>query len=386
VRIAQISPLHESVPPKLYGGTERVVHFLTEALIDLGHDVTLFASGDSQTRAELVAGAPSALRLDPNCKDPLAAHMNMFEQVFARAGDFDVLHFHTDYLHFPLARRHPVPHLTTMHGRMDIPDYGPLFDTFAETPLVSISDAQREPLPDANWVGTVYHGLPADLYRPRLDPGKYLAVVGRVSPEKRMDRAVAIARRVGMPLKVAAKIDAKDRDYYESEIKPLFADPLVEFVGEIGENEKNDFLGNAAAFLFPVDWPEPFGLVMIEAMACATPVVAFRCGSIPEVMRDGVSGFVVDSLDAAVAATKRAVELPRGRVRGYFDRRFLAPRMAEDYVAIYEEQVARARRRQGRGRTAFGLAAIGAENEAEGGRAVDGLGGGEAGAGAGVME
>jgi len=380
VRIAQISPLHESVPPKLYGGTERVVHFLTEALIDLGHDVTLFATGDSRTRAELVACAPAALRLDETCKDPLAQHVNMFERVFARADDFDVMHFHTDYLHFSLARRQPVPHVTTMHGRMDIPDYGPLFGTFADTPLISISDAQRAPLPDANWIGTVYHGLPADLYQPCLDAGKYLAVVGRVSPEKRMDRAVEIARRVGMPLKVAAKIDGKDRDYYDSEIKPLFADPLVEFVGEIGESEKNDFLGNAAAFLFPVDWPEPFGLVMIEAMACATPVVAFRCGSIPEVMRDGVSGYVVDSIDEAVAATERAVALPRDRVRAYFDRRFLAPRMARDYVTIYEELVLSARRRQGRGRTAFGLAAIDADGDTDGAHAVDGLGG-EAGVG-----
>jgi glycosyltransferase involved in cell wall biosynthesis len=381
VRIAQISPLHESVPPKLYGGTERVVHFLTEALIDLGHDVTLFASADSQTRAELVACAPSALRLDENCKDPLAPHVNMFERVFERARDFDVLHFHTDYLHFALARRQPVPYLTTMHGRMDIHDYVPLFDTFAETPLVSISDAQREPLPDANWVGTVYHGLPAGLYRPHLGRGKYLAVVGRVSPEKRMDRAVAIARGLGMPLKVAAKVDAKDRDYFESEIKPLFADPLVEFVGEIGEGEKNDFLGNAAAFLFPVDWPEPFGLVMIEAMACGTPVIAFRCGSIPEVMRDGVSGYVVDSVDAAVAATRRAIELPRAGVRSYFNQRFLAPRMAEDYVTLYEALVEATRRRRGQGRTAFGLAAIDVEDgDADGARGVDGLVG-EAGVG-----
>jgi glycosyltransferase involved in cell wall biosynthesis len=383
VRIAQISPLYESVPPKLYGGTERVVHFLTEALIDLGHEVTLFASGDSQTRAELVACAPSALRLDENCKDPLARHVDMFERVFARAREFDVLHFHTDYLHFALASRQTVPHLTTMHGRMDIPDYVPLFSTFADTPLISISDAQREPLPDANWIGTVYHGLPADLYRPQPNPGKYLAVVGRVSPEKRMDRAVEIARRLGMPLKVAAKIDGKDRDYYESQIKPLFADPLVEFIGEIGEGDKNEFLGNAAAFLFPVDWPEPFGLVMIEAMACATPVVAFRCGSIPEVMRDGVSGYVVDSIDAAVEATRRAIALPRAGVRGYFERRFLAPRMARDYVTVYEALVESARRRNGRGRTAFGLAAIDAASDGDGARARDGLEGlgGEAGVG-----
>jgi glycosyltransferase involved in cell wall biosynthesis len=339
VRIAQISPLHESVPPKLYGGTERVVHFLTEALIDLGHDVTLFASGDSETRAELVACAPAALRLDETCKDPLAQHVNMFERVFARAGDFDVLHFHTDYLHFALARRQPVAHVTTMHGRMDIPDYVPLFGTFAETPLISISDAQREPLPDANWVGTVYHGLPADLYQPHLGAGKYLAVVGRVSPEKRMDRAVAIARRVGMPLKVAAKIDGKDRDYYESEIKPLFADPLVEFVGEIGEDEKNEFLGNAAAFLFPVDWPEPFGLVMIEAMACGTPVIAFPHGSVPEVIDDGITGFLARDVNSAVKAIDRLPGIDRRQCYETFLKRFSAKRMAEDYSEIYSRIV-----------------------------------------------
>jgi glycosyltransferase involved in cell wall biosynthesis len=305
----------------------------------------------------------------------------MMEEVFARAHEFDVLHFHTDYLHFSLARRQDVPYVTTMHGRMDFPDYGPLFRTFAEAPLVSISDAQREPLPDANWMGTVYHGLPADLYRPYPGRGGYLAVVGRISPEKRMDRAVEIARRVGMPVKIAAKLDNKDRDYYESEIKSLFADPLVEYVGEIGEHEKNEFIGNAAAFLFPVDWPEPFGLVMIEAMACGTPVVAFRCGSIPEVMANGESGFVVSSMDEAVEATKRAVALPRERVRAYFDRRFTAPRMAADYVAHFEAVTEGARLRRGRGRTAFGLAAIDAgDSDGDGTRGVDRLGG-EAGVG-----
>jgi glycosyltransferase involved in cell wall biosynthesis len=317
LRIAQISPLHESVPPKLYGGTERVVHFLTEALVDLGHEVTLFASGDSNTRAELVPCAPTALRLDPRCVDPLAHHVHMFERVFARAHEFDVLHFHTDYLAFALAQRQAVPHVATMHGRMDFRDYVPLFDTFSSVPLISISDSQREPLPRANWRGTVYHGLPLGLYRlvPRHDG--YLAFVGRTSREKRIDRAVEIARRLGMPLKIAAKIDDKDRDYYETEIKPLFADPLVEFVGEIGEAEKNAFLGGAAALLFPIDWPEPFGLVMIEAMACGTPVVAFRCGAVPEVMRDGVSGYVVDSIDQAVEATARARQQPRPPLRAY---------------------------------------------------------------------
>jgi glycosyltransferase involved in cell wall biosynthesis len=373
--------LHESVPPKLYGGTERVVHFLTEALVDLGHEVTLFASGDSSTRAELVPCAPAALRLDKGCQDPLAQHMNMMERVFARAHEFDVLHFHTDYLSFGLARRQQVPHVTTMHGRMDIPDYGPLFRTFAETPLISISNAQREPLPRSNWVGTVYHGLPVDLYGPCLGRTSYLAFVGRISPEKRVDRAVAIAKRLGMPLKIAAKLDEKDRKYYEKEIAPLFRDPLVEYVGEIGEADKNEFLGGAAALLFPIDWPEPFGLVMIEAMACGTPVVAFRRGSVPEVMRDGVSGYVVDTLDEAVAATARAVELPREGVRAYFEQRFTAPRMAADYAAIYEALVAGVRLRRGRGRTAFGLAAaIDSDGDAEGARGVEGLGG-EAGVG-----
>jgi glycosyltransferase involved in cell wall biosynthesis len=356
------------------------VHFLTEALVDLGHDVTLFASGDSRTRAELVACAPTALRLN-RCEDPVAPHFAMMEEVVSRAREFDVLHFHTDYFGYSLARRQSVPYVTTMHGRLDKPELEPIFQTFADAPLISISDAQRAPHPDANWQGTVYHGLPADLYGLVPAHGGYLAFVGRISPEKRVDRAVAIARRLGMPLKIAAKIDGKDRDYFESEIKPLFADPLVEFVGEIGEHEKNAFMGGAAALLFPIDWPEPFGLVMIEAMACGTPVVAFRCGSVPEVMRDGVSGHVVQTLGEAVAATARAIEIPRARVRAYFEERFLAPRMAEDYVAIYEAMIAGARLRHGRGRTAFGLAAaIDADGEADGGHAVDGLGG-EAGVG-----
>jgi glycosyltransferase involved in cell wall biosynthesis len=368
------------VPPKLYGGTERVVHFLTEALVDLGHDVTLFASGDSTTRAELIACAPTALRLN-RCADPLAPHFAMIEEVIARADDFDVLHFHTDYLGYSLARRQPVPYATTMHGRLDTPELEPIFRTFPESPLISISDSQREPHPDARWLGTVYHGLPLDLYRLVPAASGYLAFVGRISPEKRVDRAVEIARRLQMPLKIAAKIDGKDRDYFENEIKPLFADPLVEFIGEIGEDQKNAFLGGARALLFPIDWPEPFGLVMIEAMACGTPVVAFRCGSVPEVMEDGVSGFVVNDMDAAVAATARAIELPRAGVRAYFEQRFSARRMAMDYVAIYEAMIENARRQRGRGgHAAVGLAAIDAEADADGGHAVDGLGG-EAGVG-----
>jgi glycosyltransferase involved in cell wall biosynthesis len=379
LRIAQISPLYESVPPKLYGGTERVVHFLTEALVDLGHDVTLFASGDSTTRAELIAGSPEALRLS-RCADPIAPHYAMMEEVFARADDFDVLHFHTDYFGYSLARRQTVPYVTTMHGRLDTPELEPIFSTFSDAPLISISDSQRHPHPRANWQGTVYHGLPRDLYRPVDAHAGYLAFVGRISPEKRVDRAIEIARSLGMPLKIAAKLDPKDLEYFERDIKPLFADPLVEFVGEIGEDEKNAFMGGAAALLFPIDWPEPFGLVMIEAMACGTPVVAFRCGSVPEVMRDGVSGFVVDTLEQAVTATARAIELPRHGVRAYFDERFTAPRMAEDYVAIYEAMIESALRRRGRGRTAVGLAAIDADADAQSAHAVDALGG-EAGVG-----
>jgi glycosyltransferase involved in cell wall biosynthesis len=352
MRIAQVSPLFESVPPKLYGGTERVVSFLTEALVDLGHEVTLFASADSVTRAALVPCAARALRLDPACRDPLARHLAMLEEVWRRAGEFDVIHFHLDYLSFPQARACPVPQVATMHSRLDVAELAPLFRAFADLPVVSISEAQQAPLPFANWCGTVYHGLPLELYSFRPQRGRYLAFLGRLSPEKRVDRAVEIARRLDLPLKVAAKIDDKDRTYYERELKPLFADPHVEFVGEIGEREKGDFLGDAGALLFPVDWPEPFGLVMIEALACGTPVVAFRCGSVPEVMRDGVSGYVVDTLDGAVQATARALELPRKRCRAYFEGRFSAPRMANDYLAIYERLLAGEHRRTER---RFGL-------------------------------
>jgi glycosyltransferase involved in cell wall biosynthesis len=345
MRIAQVSPLFESVPPKLYGGTERVVSFLTEALVDLGHDVTLFASADSRTRATLVPCAARALRLDETCRDPLARHLAMLEQVVERAPEFDVIHFHLDYLSFPHVRRFGVPHVATMHSRLDVPDLQSIFRCFADVPVVSISDAQRVPLPFANWCGTVYHGLPLDLYRFRPRSRGYLAFLGRLSPEKRVDRAVEIARQLDMPLKVAAKIDEKDRAYYERQVKPLFADPRVEFIGEIGEKDKGDFLGDAAALLFPVDWPEPFGLVMIEALACGTPVVGFRCGSVPEVMQDGVSGYVVDTLDGAVEATAHALELPRKRCRAYFEARFGAPRMANDYLEVYQRLLAGEHRR-----------------------------------------
>jgi glycosyltransferase involved in cell wall biosynthesis len=335
LRIAQVSPLFESVPPKLYGGTERVVSFLTEELVRQGHEVTLFASGDSVTTAELVTCAPRALRLDRRTIDHLAHHVRMVDEVCRRAQDFDVIHFHIDYLHFPSVRLSDVARVTTLHGRLDTPDLVPLYRTFPDEPLVSISEAQQAPLPFANFVGTVYHGLPPDLlaFEPRA--GKYLAFLGRISPEKGVHQAIEIARQVGMPLKIAAKLDRKDMDYFRGKIEPALDPGLVEFVGEIDEREKNAFLGEAAVLLFPIAWPEPFGLVMIEALACGTPVVAFRRGSVPEVMREGVSGFVVDDVAAAVRATERAVSLPRRRCRAYFEERFLAERMAADYVDVY---------------------------------------------------
>ncbi|MFB3816404.1 MAG: glycosyltransferase family 4 protein [Candidatus Methylomirabilales bacterium] len=334
MRIAQVAPLFESVPPVSYGGTERVVSYLTEALVRAGHEVSLFASGDSVTRAHLVACCPKALRLDKACMEPLAHQVRQLELVFRHARQFDLIHFHSDFLHFPLSRRCQVPHLTTLHGRLDIPDLRPLYAEFSDMPVVSISNAQRRPLPWLDWRGTVYHGIPADLYRPGPGTGGYLAFLGRVSQEKRVDRAVEIARRLGMPLRVAAKVDNADRRYYEA-LAPMLQHPLVEFVGEIGEMEKEEFLGNAAALLFPIDWPEPFGLAMIEAMACGTPVIAFRGGSVPEVVDEGQSGFIVDSVEAAVAAVERLPTLSRRTVRETFERRFTVSSMVEGYLAIY---------------------------------------------------
>jgi glycosyltransferase involved in cell wall biosynthesis len=358
MRIAQVAPLYESVPPKLYGGTERVVSHLTEELVRQGHDVTLFASGDSQTAARLVSPTASALRLTEKSVDPLANHILMLEMVAQEAGCFDVIHYHIDHLHFPLSRRLKVPHVTTLHGRLDLPELPALFREFRDVPVVSISDAQRRPLPVANWQATVHHGLPLDLHTLRdarrdagpTGAGGYLAFLGRICPEKRVDRAIEIARRVGRKLKIAAKIDKADRDYFHEEIEHLFADPLVEYVGEVGDVDKDGFLGNASVLLFPIDWPEPFGLVMIEAMACGTPVVAWGCGSVPEVIEPGVTGFIVDSLDAAAEATRRCLDLDRGRIRAAFEARFSVARMAGDYVAVYERLAGRrTRARPGRG-------------------------------------
>jgi glycosyltransferase involved in cell wall biosynthesis len=336
MRIAQIAPLFESVPPKYYGGTERVVSFLTEELVRQGHDVTLFASGDSVTEARLVAGSRCALRLDTAVVDQLAPQILLLEKVYATAAAFDVLHFHVDYLHYPISRCHKATHVTTLHGRLDIPELVPLYEEFSEMPVVSISDAQRAPLPRANWLGTVYHGLPADLYRFQPERGTYFAFLGRISPEKRVDRAIEIAQRLDMPIKIAAKIDRVDREYFGSVIKPLLRDPRIEFVGEIGEQEKQEFLGNALALLFPIDWPEPFGLVMIEALACGTPIVAYRRGSVPEVLEQGRTGFVVTDLEDAVEAARRIPLLKRAHCRELFERRFTAARMAREYVALYE--------------------------------------------------
>jgi glycosyltransferase involved in cell wall biosynthesis len=349
MRIAQVAPLYESVPPKYYGGTERVVSYLTEELVRQGHEVTLFASGDSETRAHLVACSRRSLRLDKHCQDQMAHHIVMLERVFQRVAEFDVVHFHVDYLHFPLSRRQAIAQVTTLHGRLDIPDLVPLYHCFPEMPIISISNAQREPLSWANWQGTVYHGLPADLYRFRPEAGEYFAFLGRISPEKRVDRAVEIARRLGRPLRIAAKVDRVDREYFQSVVEPLLRDPLIDFVGEIGEGEKDEFLGNAYALLFPIDWPEPFGLVMIEAMACGTPVIAYANGAVPEIMEPGHTGFIVEELADAVEAARRIPELSRARCREVFDTRFTAERMARDYVGIYERIIRQ--REQSAGKT-----------------------------------
>lgn len=345
MKIAQVAPLHESVPPRGYGGTERVVHYLTEELVRQGHEVTLFASGDSKTSADLEVGCPRALRTDPNCQTTLVHHVLQAERVFQRAADFDLIHFHTDYLHFPLLRKTNVRSLTTFHWRLDLPDFTPIAREFAEVPVASISRNQRRALPFLNWRGTVYHGLPRNSYSPHPAPGSYLAFLGRMSPEKGPVEAMEIARRTGIPLKMAAKVNDFEQEYFEETIKPLLRDPLVEFIGEISESDKNEFLGNALALVFPIKWPEPFGLVMTEALACGTPVVAFGCGSVPEVIDHGRTGFIVENVDQAVAAVERIADIDRRVCRAVFETRFSAERMASDYLGLYRTLQSRMRTR-----------------------------------------
>ena len=339
MRIAQISPLTEAVPPKLYGGTERVISWLTEELVALGHKVTLFASGDSVTNARLEPMWPTALRLDGSVRDPNALHMSMIEQIAQRAREFDLLHFHLDYYPFSVMSRQSTPFLTTLHGRLDLPEHEPVFSTFPNVPLVSISNAQRRPAPNANWIGTVHHGMPENLLKPVPAEPSYLAFLGRISPEKRVDRAIRIAERCGLPLKIAAKVDAADHDYFEEMIRPLLTKPNVEFIGEISDAQKSEFLSNAFALLVPIDWPEPFGLVMIEAMACGAPVIAFNRGAVPELIEDGVTGFVVEDETSAVGALRHLSRLSRTVIRKRFEERFTARRMARDYLAVYRDLV-----------------------------------------------
>lgn len=336
MRIAQVAPLNESVPPQLYGGTERIVSYLTEALVQAGHEVTLFASGDSTTSAEPVPALDRALRLAKRKSDPTALHLVMIEQVCKRAEAYDVIHFHTEQLHLPLAVRCATPSLTTQHGRLDTPGLQTLYDEYRAHPLVSISLSQRRPLPLANWLATVYHGLPLELYTPTETPGKYLAFLGRVCSEKGARQAIEIARRTGIPLKIAAKVARKDREYFESEIEPRIDGSLVEFVGEIAEREKTKFLGDAIALLFPIAWPEPFGLAMIEAMACGTPVVALSRGSVPEIIDEGVTGFIAKDLEGAIRCIESAKRLDRRLCRMRFEQRFSAAHMAGEYIRAYD--------------------------------------------------
>ena len=338
MKIAHISPLYEAVPPRLYGGTERIVAHLTETLVELGHDVTLFSSADALTKAKLVPVRSQAIRLDPHpLKSDVAAHLSMLHEVRRRADEFDVLHFHVDLLHFPFFESIAGRTLTTLHGRLDLEDLPEAYRHWPQYPLVSISDHQRRPLPSANWAATVHHGVPPRLFRFSPEAkGGYLAFLGRISPEKRPDRAIELAKRSGVPLKIAAKVDPVDAAYFRETIKPLIEPPLIEFIGEIDDRQKSEFLGNALALLFPIDWPEPFGLVMIEAMACGTPVIAWNCGSVPEVIEDGLTGIVVRSDDEALAAVGRVASLDRGKVRKAFDLRFSATVMARRYLEIYE--------------------------------------------------
>src|SRR5690349_21174777 len=336
MRIAQIAPLTEAIPPKLYGGTERVVHWLTEELVALGHDVTLFASGDSITSAKLEPMWPQSLRLSGSIRDPNALHMLMMEVVRRRAEDFDFLHFHLDYYPFSLFSRQATPFVTTLHGRLDLPEHQPVFDTFSDAPVISISNSQRRPLPQAHWVRTVHHGLPEEMLKPQPVKPSYFAFLGRIAAEKRVDRAIHVAEHCGIPLKIAAKVDRADQDYYDEQIKPLLDNAKnVEFIGEIGDKDKGALLSGAIALLVPIDWPEPFGLVMIEAMACGCPVIAYNRGSVPEIIEEGVTGFIVEDEEGAIGAVDRLSHLSRQKVRERFEQRFTARRMALDYLAAY---------------------------------------------------
>lgn len=343
LKIAQIAPLYESVPPRLYGGTERVVAYLTDELVKMGYDVTLFASGDSTTRASLMPVTPRALRL-ADCLDAIAWHIVQLGQVLERAHEFDLLHFHTDYLHFPYTQGKNIATVTTLHGRLDLPDLRPVYQQFSDIPVVSISNSQRIPLPMANWTGTVYHGLPLDLLKPGSGKGNYVAFLGRISHEKRVDRAIEIARQAGVPIKIAAKIDKADQQYFEKKIKRLLRQPHVEFIGEIGEDQKEAFLGNAMALLFPIDWPEPFGMVMIEALSCGTPVIAWNCGSVPEIITHGKTGYIVESIPQAVTALKNIDRISREECRTIFEQRFSATAMAKNYIRLYEKIWSRTRK------------------------------------------
>ena len=336
MKIAQVAPLWESVPPKLYGGTERIVSYITEELVRMGHDVTLFASGDSETAARLEAVCPQALRLNTGIFNRDAPMTMLQERSLGATGDFDAIHSHLDFLGFPLARRNPLPVVTTLHGRLDLPELQPVFREYADMPLVSISDAQRQPLPWANWHATIYHGLPRNLYSFHPQPQQYLAFLGRISPEKRPDHAIELAKRTGIPLRMAAKVDPADLQYYLAEIEPLLDHPLIEFIGEISDEEKDNFLGNALALVCPYDWPEPFGLVLIEALACGTPVLAYRRGAIPEIIDNGVTGYVSQNLSEMAEAVGRLSEIDRRRCRGAFEERFTVDRMAHNYVALYK--------------------------------------------------
>ena len=340
MKIAQIAPLVESVPPRLYGGTERVVSWLTEELVALGHDVTLFASGDSQTAAQLFPVVPRALRLD-GIHNSLPYNVIMLDRVAQRMAEFDILHFHIDFFHYPLFRNMAHKTLTTLHGRQDLPELPDVYRAFPHMPLVSISDHQRQPVPPVNWMGTVYHGLPEKLFREGEGKGGYLAFLGRICSEKGPEEAIEIARLAGAKLRIAAKVDPVDRPYFEQVVGPLLArSPHVEFVGEIADDQKQEFLGNARAVLFPVQWPEPFGLVMIESMACGTPVIAFRNGSVPEVLEDGLTGFVVDGVEGAAQAVQNLDQLFRPSIRSRFEERFSARAMAQDYCNIYARLIA----------------------------------------------